>query len=75
VPVSRFQSIPPPLKQKLAKLNLFGDQKDWEPVFQTVRIPLRAFRVAPSQLRALRLHFDRSPASVICISAIGFGRE
>jgi len=75
VPVSRFQSIPPPLKAKLVKLNLNDDAKDWEPVFQTVRIPLRAFGVAPSQLRALRLQFDRSPTAVICISAIGFGRE
>ena len=73
--MGEFPSIPPPLKAKLAKLNLNTEQKDWVPVFPTVRIPLRAFGIAPSQLRTLRLRFDRSPTAVISISAIGFGRE
>ncbi|MBI4907347.1 MAG: hypothetical protein HY820_27225 [Acidobacteria bacterium] len=75
LPLSRFQSVPPPLKEKLAKLHTGGDQKDWEPVFQTIRVPLSAFGITPSQFRALRLQFDRSQSAAICISAIGFGQE
>ena len=58
-----------------------GYEKDWEPVLQTVRAPLAAFRVRtagpldPARLTAVRLKFDRTASSVICISGIGFGQE
>ncbi len=83
-PVSRFAAIPPPLKEKFTKLDVMESvayEKDWEPVLQTVRAPLAAFQVAPgkqfdpAKLRTVRLKFDRTPMSVICISGIGFGQE
>jgi hypothetical protein len=81
--VSRFAAIPPPLKEKFTKLDAMESQayeKDWEPVFQTVRAPLSAFQNAgpgsfdPSKLSMVRLKFDRTPMSVICVSSVGFGR-
>jgi dienelactone hydrolase len=73
-PVSRFMSIPPPLKETFTKLSLLesqGYEKDWEPVFQTVRIPLGA----SYDVRTVRLKFDWTAMSVICISGLGFGRH
>jgi dienelactone hydrolase len=78
-PVSRFAAIPPPLKEKFTKLDPIESaayEKDWEPVLQTVRAPLAAFQgIDPSKLTAVRLKFDRTAMSVICISGIGFGQE
>jgi len=83
-PVSRFAAIPPPLKETFTKLDLIESkayEKDWEPVLQTVRVPLAAFHAAhgtpfdPAKLRTVRLKFDRTAVSVICISGIGFGQE
>jgi hypothetical protein len=80
--VSRFAAVPPPLKEKFTKLDAvegFGYEKDWEPVFQTVRVPLAAFKSAggampfnPGKLTTVRLKFDRTAMSVICISGVGF---
>ena len=80
--VSRFAAVPPPLKEKFTKLDPieeFAYEKDWEPVFQTVRAPLAAFQNAaagkpfdPRKLSAVRLKFDRTAMSVICISGVGF---
>ena len=82
-PLSRFAEVPPPLRTKFTKVNVVErDQygRDWEPVFQTVRAPLAAFAPEgspfdPQKLVAVRLRFDRTMNSVICISAIGFGSE
>jgi hypothetical protein len=78
-PVSRFAAIPPPLQEKFTKLDLMETawyEKAWEPVLQTVRVPLAAFKgIDPAKLTVVRLKFDRTAASVICISGIGFGQE
>lgn len=78
-PVSRFAAIPPPLKEKFTKLDPMESvayEKDWEPVLQTVRAPMAAFQgVDPAKLSVVRLKFDRTAMSVICISGIGFGQE
>lgn len=83
-PVSRFIAIPPPLKEKFTKLDPIESaayEKDWEPVFQTVRAPLAAFQTTgtkpfdPTRLSSVRLKFDRTATSVICISGVGFGQE
>ena len=87
-PVSRFAAIPPPLKEKFTKLDPMESaayEKDWEPVLQTVRAPLAAFQGVdssggpkpfdPARLSVVRLKFDRTAMSVICISGIGFGQE
>jgi len=83
-PMSRFAAVPPPLKEKFTKLEPMESEayeKDWEPVFQSVRAPLSVFQTAagskpfePQKLAIVRLKFDRTPASVICISGVGFGR-
>ncbi|HKW33557.1 MAG TPA: hypothetical protein VJN92_11170 [Candidatus Acidoferrum sp.] len=85
VPVSKFMVIPPPFKEQFTKLEILdekGYEKDWEPVFQTVRIPLADFAAAngakrfePGKLGGVRLKFDRTEMSVICISGIGFGKR
>jgi dienelactone hydrolase len=83
-PVSRFAAIPPPLKERFTKLDLIEKaayEKDWEPVLQTVRAPLAQFTTVgnrpfdPAKLSVVRLKFDRTATSVICISGIGFGQE
>ena len=56
-------------------MNDIGYKQNWEAIFQTVRIPMSAFPAFdPARLATIRLKFDRTPASVICISGIGFGR-
>jgi dienelactone hydrolase len=85
VRVSKFVAIPPPFKEKFTKLAIIdekGYEKDWEPVFQTVRIPLADFQppngakpFAPWKLSAVKLKFDRTAMNVICISEIGFGKR
>jgi dienelactone hydrolase len=85
VPVSKFIVLPPPFKERFTKLAILdekGYEKDWEPVFQTVRVPLADFRAAegakkiePGKLSAVRLKFDRTEMSVICISGIGFAKQ
>jgi hypothetical protein len=82
-PASRFAAIPPPLKEKFTKLDPMETaayEQDWEPVFQTVRAGFGAFQSGPkpfdpARLSVVRLKFDRTPMSVICISGIGFGQE
>jgi len=83
-PVSRFAAIPPPLKERFTKLGPLESaayEKDWEPVLQTVRARLGAFQSAgprpfdPAKLSVVRLKFDRTAMSVICVSGIGFGQE
>ena len=84
-PVSKFMVIPPPFKEQFTKLAILdekGYEKDWEPVFQTARIPLADLaavngtkRFDPGKLSAVRLKFDRTEMSVICISGVGFGKR
>jgi dienelactone hydrolase len=87
-PVSRFAAIPPPLTEKFTKLEAMESaayEKDWEPVLQTVRAPMAAFQgidpsgapqtFDPAKVTVVRLKFDRTAMSVICISGIGFGQE
>ncbi len=84
-PVTRFAVVPPPLKVKFTKLDVLDSQayeKDWEPVFQTVRVPLMAFQSAGGSMRfdlrklnTVRLKFDRTAMAVICVSGIGFGKQ
>jgi dienelactone hydrolase len=83
--VSRFVTIPPPFKEKFAKLEKINEEaykQDWEVIFQTVRAPLSAFAPTdknkpfdPAKLSTVRLKFDRTPMYEICISQVGFGKE
>jgi dienelactone hydrolase len=83
-PVSRFGEIPPPLKEKFTKFDFVERDRytrDSEPVFQTIRAPLSVFavdgkhRFDTRKLAAVRLRFDRTAESVICIGGIGFGSD
>jgi hypothetical protein len=84
-PLSRFISIPPPFKEMFTKLEVIESkayEKDWEPVFQSVRIPLAEFQSAegskrfdPGKLSMVRLKFDRTAMSEICIGGVGFGKQ
>jgi hypothetical protein len=80
--ISRLAAVPPPLKERFTKLGPLESQayeKDWEPVFQTVRATLASFqsdgRFDPSKLTMVRLKFDRTTMAVICIAGVGFGRQ
>ena len=83
--VSRFAAVPPPHKEKFTKLEPMESlayEKDWEPVFQTVPVPLTAFQSGndpkpfdPRKLRTVRLKFDRTAMSVICVSSVGFATK
>ena len=81
LPLSRFGSLPPPLKVQFTKWPAMDRrvyEKPAEPVFQTFELPLSAFAAAapgfdPATLRAIRLRFDRTPTSVIVLSEVGFG--
>jgi dienelactone hydrolase len=78
-PLSDFGTILPPLKVRFTKLELLEGlhyQKSSEPVFQTITIPLSAFAQQKGfdagRLKMIRLRFDRTPASVILLSKVGF---
>jgi hypothetical protein len=83
--VSRFAAVPPPFKEKFTKFDPMEEvayDKDWEPVFQTVRVPLSSFQGTsgskpfdPRKLSTVRLKFDRTAMSVICISGVGFAAK
>jgi dienelactone hydrolase len=75
-PLSQFGRIPPPMKTRFAKIGLIDSlvyKKPAEPVFQNITVPLAAFEgVDPSQVRAVRLRFDRTKSAVLVWSGIGF---
>lgn len=78
-PISDFGTILPPLKVRFTKLQFLDDlayQKPSEAAFQTISIPLSSFAVQKGfeveKLRTIRFRFDRTRASVILLSKIGF---
>ncbi len=79
LPLSRFGVLLPPFKVKFTKLELLDKQiykSASEPIFQTFDLPLRSFantdpRFEPAKLKVIRLRFDRTPARVIVLSAVG----
>ena len=79
LPLSRFGTIPPPLKAQVMRSELLGGSgsPSSEPVLQTFEIPLSAFMEAepnlvPSDLAAIRLVFDRGEKGVVLVDRIGF---
>jgi hypothetical protein len=73
-PLSHFGVLPPPFKvrfTKLAKLDEIGYEKESEPIFQTIDLPLAAFTGEPAKIKTIRLRFDRTPMRVIILSQIG----
>jgi len=78
-PLSDYGTVLPPIKVRFSKLKLLDNlfyEKMSEPVFQSVFLPLSGFtkqvEFDPGRLRTIRLRFDRTPASVILLSKIGF---
>lgn len=80
LPLSRFRALVPPLQATLMKLGFgFPRLKASEPIFQTVELPLATFaeqdkRYNPSELKTIRLRFDRTRSRVLIFSEIGFER-
>jgi hypothetical protein len=73
-PLSHFGVLPPPFKvrfTKLAKLDEIGYEKESEPIFQTIDLPLAAFTGEPAKIKTIRLRFDRTPMRVIILSQLG----
>jgi dienelactone hydrolase len=79
LPLSRFGILLPPIKVRFMKLEPL-DRKFYkspsEPVFQSIRLPLRSFaaqnaRFDITKLKTVRFEFDRTPSRVI-VSEIGF---
>ncbi len=76
-PLSHFGLLPPPFKvtfTKLAKLDEIGYEKESEPIFQTIDLPLAAFGVDPAKIKTIRLRFDRTPMRVVILSQIAVGQ-
>jgi pimeloyl-ACP methyl ester carboxylesterase len=76
-PLSHFGLLPPPFKvrfTKLAKLDEIGYEKESEPIFQTIDLPLAAFGVDPVKIKTIRLRFDRTPMRVVILSQIAVGQ-
>lgn len=81
LPLSRFGVLMPPFKvrfTKLAQMDSFAYEKESEPIFQTIDLPLSAFAEQtkgfdPSKVTSIRLRFDRTPMRVVILSQIGFG--
>ena len=75
LPLSQFGVLPPPFKvrfTKLAKMDEFAYEKESEPIFQTIELPLAAFGLDPAKIKIIRLRFDRTPMRVIILSQLGF---
>ena len=83
LPLSRFAALLPPIKVRFTKLSLLDSmnyKKASEPIFQTIELPLATFgqqndRFRADHLRSIRLLFDRTPARVIILSEIAFGKS
>lgn len=83
LPVSRFRTLRPSIPvrfTKVAYLDRLLYKVPSEPVFQSVEMPLEDFAAANPQfdakkLKTVRLIFDRTPASELLISQIGFERN
>ena len=81
VQVSRFGTIPPPLKAQVGRSSLIGGRgsPSSEPVMQTIEIPLSAFIEAesnfvPVDLAEIRLVFDQGDKGVVILDRIGFAQ-
>ncbi|MBV9085721.1 MAG: hypothetical protein JOZ62_23860, partial [Acidobacteriaceae bacterium] len=83
LPLSRFSPLLPPIEVRFTKLSLLDSmnyKKASEPIFQTIELPLSTFgeqdkRFRADHLRSILLLFDRTPARVIILSEIAFGKS
>jgi hypothetical protein len=83
VVASDFMTIAPPLRVQYLKPRQLNDRQynaNWEPVLQTINVPLVAFTDANPALRLtaariLRLRFDRNEDGIIILDDIGIRRE
>jgi hypothetical protein len=81
LPLSRFGTIPPPLKAQVMRSELMGGSgSSSEPVLQTFEIPLSAFieaepNLVPVDLTAIRLVFDQGEKGVVLVDRIGFAQR
>lgn len=79
LPLATFSLLQPQLKVDVAKSGLFDSDEKSEIVFQTFVFPLNSFLVHNpdlelSELRRIRLVFDRSPRGAVVLDNVGFRR-
>ncbi len=73
--VSQLGAIAPPLRIRLTKLAMLEEGGSAEPVLQSVAAPLAAFgSIDPTQVKKIRLRFDRTPHGVVVVSRISVGK-
>ena len=80
LPASRYRTLWGPVPVRFTKVEYLDRliyKQPTEPVFQSLEIPLADFAVLnpqfePKRLKSIRLLFDRTPASELLISQIGF---
>ncbi len=76
LPLSRFGTLMPLFRVRFTKFAMLDDyayKKPAEPIFQTFELPLKAFGVDDaSQLRVVRLRFDKTVSRVLILSQLGF---
>ena len=82
VPLSAVAALRPPLTIRLFKYGyierkLTGPPRDHEYVMQRVEIPFARFAAAfpgfdPTDVRAVRFRFDRTPAGTVLLDDVGF---
>lgn len=83
IAVSEHASVAPPLRVQYLKsrqLNERDYNEKWEPVLQTIDLPVEAFQSAnpewqPEDTRVLRFKFDRQAEGVIILDNIGLRRR
>ena len=80
VPLGRVRFLQPAVKVRFTKWGTLERAlypRSWEPVFQTFELPLTLFKEAvpdwsPTELRAIRLVFDRTPRGLLLLDRVGF---
>jgi hypothetical protein len=76
LPLSRFGTLMPLFRVRFTKFAMLDDyayKKPAEPIFQTFELPLKAFGVDDaSQVRVVRLRFDKTVSRVVILSQVGF---
>jgi dienelactone hydrolase len=76
LPLSRFGTLMPLFRVRFTKFQMLDDyayKKPAEPIFQTFEMPLKAFGLDDaSQLKVVRLRFDKTVSRVLILSHIGF---
>ena len=80
LPLSSVSFLQPQIDVQLTKSAFIGDFAPSEIIFQSFEFPLSAFAATNPQLdltkpKTIRFVFDRTPAGVVVLDNVGFGRR